>query len=787
MQRRRPDRNRTVAPRARPRLAGVLALLCSFAAADDLSRMSLQEAIASLEEQGLTVFYSSDLIKPWMIVREPPQAQEPAAILSEVLEPYGLAIEAGPGGSLLIVRATPVDSPPQRRDERPTETAPPVSKPPAPTLQEIVVNASRYRLRRDGVSTVRSLAAADLSRMPDLGDDTLRAVARLPGAASGDFSARTNIRGGSSDEMLVRFDDLRLYDPFHLKDFQSVFSSIDPSVVSDVDVYTGGFPVVYGDRMSGVIDIEPLLPEDQWYRELSFSLFNAGAVLAGRTEDGDADWVVSARRGNLDLVLDIIDSSYGDPSYRDFYGRYSRRLGESLSVTFNALVFDDDIDLFDGDREERAQADYRDDYYWLRLDYAPSAALNGSMLLGRSEIESERRGSSEQDGISTGMLRDHRKLTIDSLQTDWAVSLTPAVMLEFGGELRRARGRYRFSEEVEFDLLFDVPGAWDTVERERELGVRPAGDHYGLYGNLRAELSDTWVLQTGLRWDKDTLSSDQEDHVSPRLALMYRPDGRITLRASWGRFYQSQSIHELQIADGITDYSPAQRSDHWVLGLDYRLRRNTQLRLEAYRKTYSSLRPRFENLVNSFVLLPELKPDRIRIAPDEALARGAELSLSNIGYGGLDWWLSYSWARVEDTFADGTVRRSWDQTHTLDAGIAWRGERWEFSAVGKMHTGWPTTAIGLAETEPVPIAAAGPRNGERFGDYRSLDVRAARHFRFSDTNKLTVFLEVQNLLGRSNPCCLEYEFEDEDEQPYIDKEVLDNLPTFPSLGFVWRF
>ena len=44
--------------------------------------------------------------------------------------------------------------------------------------------------------------------------------------AGADISARASIRGGEPEETLVRFDGLRLYNPFHLKDFQSVFSSV---------------------------------------------------------------------------------------------------------------------------------------------------------------------------------------------------------------------------------------------------------------------------------------------------------------------------------------------------------------------------------------------------------------------------------------------------------------------------------------------------------------------------------------------------------------------------------
>lgn len=135
----------------------VLLLLASALPAADLSRLTLHEAIAALEDQGLTIFYSSDLVKPWMIVRETPTADDPGAILDEILAPYDLTTEPGPEGSRLVVRA---DTPPADIDGQ-TPTAEPDRDTPAPpatapVLEEIVVNASLYRLRRDHVTSRRS-------------------------------------------------------------------------------------------------------------------------------------------------------------------------------------------------------------------------------------------------------------------------------------------------------------------------------------------------------------------------------------------------------------------------------------------------------------------------------------------------------------------------------------------------------------------------------------------------------------------------------------------------------
>jgi len=57
------------------------------------------------------------------------------------------------------------------------------------------------------------------------------------------------------------------------------------------------------------------------------------------------------------------------------------------------------------------------------------------------------------------------------------------------------------------------------------------------------------------------------------------------------------------------------------------------VRVEAYRKHYSQLKPRYENLFDPLSLVPELRWDRVRIAPDAARAEGVEWLLTRRGPG----------------------------------------------------------------------------------------------------------------------------------------------------------
>ena len=99
--------------------------------------------------------------------------------------------------------------------------------------------------------------------LPHFGDDLYRAVMVVPGVSGGDISGRFNVRGGLHDEVLVRLDGLELFEPLHLKDFQGVFTILDPNVIGSLEVTTGGYPVEFGDRMTAVLDMTTLKPRSR--------------------------------------------------------------------------------------------------------------------------------------------------------------------------------------------------------------------------------------------------------------------------------------------------------------------------------------------------------------------------------------------------------------------------------------------------------------------------------------------------------------------------------------------
>jgi outer membrane receptor protein involved in Fe transport len=293
-------------------------------------------------------------------------------------------------------------------------------------------------------------------------------------------------------------------------------------------------------------------------------------------------------------------------------------------------------------------------------------------------------------------------------------------------------------------------------------------------------------MNLGLRWDRETLSHDGSDDLAPRVGLMWQAGPSTRLRAGWGRYFQAQGVDELAVSDGDARIHGGQHAEHWVVSAEHRLGNGLGVRVEAYRKRYDALRPRYENLLNPLVVLPELKPDRIRIDADSARAQGVELSF-DYEHGPLASWLSYGWAIVEDRVDVRDIPRSWDQPHVVNAGTTYHGARWDFTLTAAWRSGWPTTRSELLTLEPFPLVVTGARNAERLGTYLRFDARVARRFDLGARHRLTVFLDASNLTNRRNDCCQEYQIETEAPVPYLDVAPLESLPTVPSLGVTWEF
>lgn len=743
-------------------LAGLPQII--FAAADVWQGKSVSELLESLNQQGYQIIFSSDVVADNLLIQNEPDLSDPLKGVRPLLANHDLTLEKGPADTWLVKR-------------RPAPAAAIAVEPSTPALPEIVVTSSLQRLNYKKTGTQTYLDRELATRVPAAAEEAVRITNRLPSTAGGGISSRNHIRGGEANETLYLLDGLRLYEPFHLKDFQSVATIVNSNAIDGMDFYSGAYPARYGDRMSGVVSMSLREPQKKTETELSLSFFNASALSLGRFgDDEQGDWLFAARRGNLDLIADVIDPESGSPVYQDYLLHGGWEFGPRTQVSANLLVSNDKLVLADVDRGEFANANYENRVLWLKWDADWSERLHSETVLSVSTISNQRVGTLMLPGIVSGALDETREFDAIGFKQDWTYIPAEKWMLSFGVDSKHQDAKYHFESSKVVTPPFDE--ILDNVLVEiRSFDVAPEGAQYSAYLEARWQLHPSLILDAGLRWDHQSYTTSKADEQSsPRLSILYQAGERTEIRLGWGQYSQAQEINELQVSDGVDTFFAAQRAEHVVANLRHQFQSEINVGLSYFRKSFRSLRPRFENAFNSLTLLPEIQFDRYRIDPISAEAHGAELMVSEGDAGQeLFWWFGYAWSEVFDKTVDQKIARSWDQTHAIKAGLSWRWGHWDFSAAGEVHTGWPKSVLPAEEL-----------NTSRYSIFHRLDIRVSREF---DVRRgdLTVFLEVSNLYDRENPCCTEYSMTTGPSGPLLLEKETNWLPLLPSLGIVWRF
>src|SRR4051794_7993440 len=380
-------------------------------------------------------------------------------------------------------------------------------------------------------------------------------------------------------------------------------------------------------------------------------------------------------------------------------------------------------------------------------------------------------------------LEEPSQSTVVTLKNDGTLHLSPRQLLKFGATAKRVHAQFDVEGSSVIPFAIFALGS-PPREIRRSVHVQPGGSEVEAYVADRVRISDSVVVEAGLRAGSESYTPDGV-HVSPRLNGAWTLSPRTSVRAAWGVFHQPQAIHELQVEDGVTEYQPAQRAEHRVLGVEHSFRRGIEARLELYDKTLTHLRPRYGNLYDRLLLFPELRADRIRIAPESGHARGAELLVRSDAAQPLSGWISYTLARVTDHVDGRDVPRDWDQPHAMTFSVNYRrGATWNFNLAGTWHSGWPTTPL-LARVEGTQIVTElGPRASTRLPDYQRLDFRASR-----TAGAFSFFVELFNVLGHDNVTRVNtFEFRQDANGAVTASPVTESvIGVLPSFGVTWRF
>ncbi len=177
-------------------------------------------------------------------------------------------------------------------------------------LKEIVITDNRIindNTQERDIANVEILSIDKIESFVTVGGevDVLRMAYTKSGITSGsDGFGGMSVRGGSTNQNLILFDGVPVYNANHLFGLYSIFNS---HVVKSAKVYKGAFPANYSGRLSSVLDVRTREGNmKEFGGEVAISLFAAKVALEGPIIKDRASYLFTARRSILDPFVNTL-------------------------------------------------------------------------------------------------------------------------------------------------------------------------------------------------------------------------------------------------------------------------------------------------------------------------------------------------------------------------------------------------------------------------------------------------------------------------------------------------
>jgi len=746
------------------------ALASSVAAA---APTPLVDLLRSLSAKGLDILYSSDLVTPDLTV--PPNLHEtdPLGRAREALAAHHLELRSDGQRRYIVARAI------ARQAPEPAAAARSESSP-----NEVTVFASRYVLKDEAATQSVTLGHHDLEQVPGAHDDVMRAIRTVPGLAD-NLSSRPYVRGAFLEDVLVRFDGIPMVDPFHFKNFQNLISAFDPATVDRIDVYTGGFPVKYGTRSAGVIDIAPRMVESGYEHRVGANLLSYDLSSVGRADSVPIDWLATARRSGQNVELRPRGGDVGEPTYADVLGRVRWQVNSATALTAGWMQLDDRVQSSLDPTTEQAVARDWDSYYWLTVEWAASGAVHSRTSVAVTDSGRAVVGNLTLPGAATGQLDERRHISTVDLLTDWTYLQSDSLLWNLGLGTTFERADLNFSRQEDLDAALAA-----SLNRMADVDLEdlqsPRSTTLGLYASVRRRWRQ-FEAEFGARFDhQDYRGFNSHSQLSPRINLRFDPTPVWHLYGSWGHFRQAERVGEWRAEQPQSSPDPATHVVGVIGGVAHDSSPTTHWRLELYENHWLTVHPYFDNALNRLSLLPELGLDRVLITARGGDSMGVEAS---VRHDFAEHWVvsgSYTLSRATDDLAVEDVLRGWDQTHAFSGDLTWQRALTSASLVIGWHSGWPKTPVSYLQAGGTTPAyfRIGPRNSSRWGSYFTIDVRVARTvpLRLGD---VLLWVDATNVTNRDNECCTAYGQVDSTGN-LLMPATNSWFPRTVNVGFEWR-
>ncbi len=674
-------------------------------------------------------------------------------------------------------------------------------------LKEVVVESDRdARVMTLQMGTER-LDIKTMKQMPSiLGEtDVLKVVLTLPGVQTvGEGASGVNIRGGSTNQNLILFNDAVVYNPSHLFGF---FSAFNPDILKNVELYKSGITADYGGRLSSVIDVTT--------REGNLKKFSASGgispitarlMVEGPIKKDQTSFLIGGRTTYSNWILRQID----DPAMRksnagfyDFNIGLNHKFNDKNSLQLSGYQSRDHFRL-----NSDTLYEYGEKNASLKYKHVFSNKLYGIMTGSVSRYNYH--VSSDENPVEASAVN----FSIQQMtgKADFSYFLNPKQTITAGAQLTRydlspgSRNPLGTESTVIPKKVDNEQGLESAVYIGENFDVNTrlsfyAGLRYSFYQylgerhvfNYASEVSrsEETVTDTVLYRKGQPIASYHG--AEPRFSLRYLVGKTSSFKVSYNRMRQYIQMITNSTAIAPTDiwklsdrYLRPQVGDQFAVGY-YRNMKNGmfELSLEAY---YKKMQNALDYKDGAVLLLNQhLETDALNA---EGKAYGAEFMLKKPA-GKLNGWISYTYSRTflrtNSPFASEQVNHgkfypsNYDKPHAANVITNYKfNRRFNFSLNMTYSTGRPITIpLGKYELNGVMRTFYSERNAFRIPDYfrTDLSVNVEGNHKIKKLAHSSWTFAIYNVTGRKNAYSVFFVSEDGQIKGYKLSVFAQPIPT----------
>jgi hypothetical protein len=366
--------------------------------------------------------------------------------------------------------------------------------------------------------------------------DVISSVEMLPGVQAGiDGSPGYYVRGGNEGQNLILLDDATLYNPSHIFGLVGIFN---PPIVKYASLLKGGFPAIYGDHISSVLNV---VTKDGSNRQtggnVQMGTLSSGATVYGPLESGKSSFLVSGRRSMTDVLLHpLLQNNY----FKDYYFYdVNAKLSFQLSPKDRLLVgfySGRDNNTYSGNATDTSGIDYSMNFgntsFMLRWNHQFTGKL-----FSHTSVEFNRYHqflSATEDGFFAQLYSGITDINAKS-EIGWYPA--PNHTITAGVD-------YLYQTLYPASLSGQVAPP-DSTRNIIPSGIPPkTNNRLALYAGDNITLGTKWQAYVGVRTPYFFKDDAKYFSVEPRLSLLYLIDPTTSVKVSFTSMHQY--IHLVQ-------------------------------------------------------------------------------------------------------------------------------------------------------------------------------------------------------------------------------------------------